>query len=115
MGLIEKTNSWLIAVITKRFECRCYYLLKNKTGNMAKCGRLAVIRAAMAEELKEPGLRQSYVANIAMRLYDDQITGKENGYLNFYLPHPNERPTALNTIDGCNKMAEELLQLIFES
>lgn len=52
-------------------------------------------RKFMAKELKDPGLRQAYLANIAMCIYDDSSNSKL-------------------TINDCNEIAEKLINLIFE-
>lgn len=52
-------------------------------------------RKAMAKGMKEPGLRQSYKANIAMCIYDNRRKG---GRLN---------------IHDCNDIADKLIDLIF--
>lgn len=53
-------------------------------------------RKFMAKELKNPGLRQAYLANIAMCICDNRTMGRLNQA-------------------GCNVVAEKLLKLIFES
>lgn len=53
----------------------------------------------------DKGLRQTYVANVAMLIYDDQMSGIES--------RSHEAPTNLNTVEGCNSIAERLLNLIF--
>jgi hypothetical protein len=56
-------------------------------------------RAAMADALKDPDTRQSYVANIAMRMHDELHTRGYRPKLK-----PNDR----------NQIAENLIELIFE-
>lgn len=55
----------------------------------------------------DEGLRLSYRANIAMKIYDNQV---------------DERPLKqrlesydLKTKEGCNQMAEDIISLIFDS
>ena len=64
-------------------------------------------RKFMNEQLQGEGLRQSYRANIAMLIYDDQMAGIES--------RSTEPPTNLNTVDGCNSMAERIINLVFSS
>ncbi len=53
----------------------------------------------------DPDFRNSYKANIAMLIYDDQCSGEEGYY---------DRPsTDLDTVPGCNEIADRLLTLIF--
>lgn len=52
-------------------------------------------RQFLAKELKDPGLRQTYLANIALCIYDNRNKGRLN-------------------IHGCNDVAEKLIKLIFE-
>lgn len=53
------------------------------------------VRKAMASGLKEPGLRQTYKANIAMCIYDNR---RKDGRLN---------------LKDCNMVADKLINLIF--
>jgi len=53
------------------------------------------LREAIANEMKEPGLRQTYKANIAMCIYDNR---RKDGRLN---------------IKECNMVADKLINLIF--
>lgn len=62
--------------------------------------KFAAARAAMADALKKPDLRLTYVSNIAMRLYDELA---DRGY-----------SPRLTHVDR-NQIAENLLELIFES
>ena len=57
---------------------------------------------------EDPGFRNSYVANIAMLIYDDQMAGAKN-----YSIHPP--PTDLDTVEGCNSIANKIIELIFSS
>ena len=67
----------------------------------------AIARRFMGRRLRcDEGLKQGYVANIAMLIYDDQRAGIEG--------RSHEPPTHLGTIEGCNSMAKRLLKLIFE-
>lgn len=52
-------------------------------------------RKFLAKELKDPGLRQTYISNIAMCIFDDSNNGKF-------------------TVADCGKLAEKLIDLIFE-
>ena len=51
----------------------------------------------------DPDFRNGYQANIAMLIYDDQ---RQRGGMHPY-------PINLNTVEGCNEMADRLLALIF--
>ena len=63
-------------------------------------------REFMAKVLKEDeGLRVSYQANIAMLIYDDQMAGIES--------RSTEPPTNLSTNEGCNSIADRLINLIW--
>ena len=62
-------------------------------------------RDFMNKELQDEGLRQGYRANIAMLIYDDQMAGIES--------RSTKPPTNLSTVDGCNSIAERLIDLIF--
>lgn len=53
----------------------------------------------------DPGFKNSYVANVAMLIYDDQQAGIEG--------RSDKRPTNLNTTEGTNSMAERIIDLIF--
>ena len=64
-------------------------------------------RSFMNEALKDEELRQGYRANIAMLIYDDQMSGIES--------RSTKPPTNLNTVEGCNSIADRLIDLIFES
>ena len=68
----------------------------------SKDNLFAEARKHMSERLKDPHLRFGYTANIAMAIYDNQNNHK---FLNRNL---------LDTIPGCNAMAEKLVQLIFD-
>lgn len=57
-------------------------------------------REFMSRSLKDPGLRISYLANIAMAINDNQ--------------RDMHRRYDLDTVNGCNKMAEDLLKLLFD-
>jgi len=61
-------------------------------------------RKYMNKQLQDESLRQGYRANIAMLIYDDQIAGIEPPY---------KSPTDLSAVDGCNSMAERIIDLIF--
>lgn len=61
---------------------------------------IKVARDTIASALKDdPGFRQGYQANIAMLIYDTQISKK---------------PLKLDTVEGCNIIADKLIKLIFE-
>jgi len=63
-------------------------------------------REFMAKSLKEDeGLRISYQANIAMLIYDDQMAGIES--------RSTEPPSNLSTKEGCNSIADRLINLIW--
>jgi len=66
-------------------------------------------RELMGKALKDDEeLRKTYIANIAMLIYDDQRTGVE-----IHSPRPIPRlPTNLSTAEGCNSIAERILDLI---
>jgi hypothetical protein len=60
-------------------------------------------REVMAKALKkDPELRWGYVANISALIYDNQRISTSP---------PKEN---LKKIDGCNRMGERILKLIFE-
>ena len=59
-------------------------------------------RTEMAKALKDPGFRRGYVANISCLIYDNQRVS---------ISPPKEN---LKKMDGCNRMAERILKLIFE-
>jgi hypothetical protein len=59
-------------------------------------------RTTMAKALKDPELRWGYVANISALIYDNQRISTSP---------PKEN---LKKVDGCNRMAERILKLIFE-
>jgi len=60
-------------------------------------------RATMIREFKkDPGLKQVYIANLAWLIYDNQKVSTSP---------PKEN---LKKMDGCNRMAERILKLIFE-
>ena len=62
-------------------------------------------REFMNNELQDEGLRQAYRANIAMLIYDDQTAGIES--------RSTEPPTNLSTVDGCNSIADRIIDLVF--
>jgi len=64
-------------------------------------------RKYMNKQLQDESLRQGYRANIAMLIYDDQMAGTEG--------LPADPPTDLSTVEGCNSMAERIIDLIFSS
>ncbi len=66
---------------------------------------IKLARRVMARALRDDGLRQGYRANIAMLIYDDQMAAAEG---RSHFP-----PTNLATVDGCNSIAERLIDLIF--
>jgi hypothetical protein len=51
---------------------------------------------------KDPGLKQVYIANLAWLIYDNQKVSTSP---------PKEN---LKKMEGCNRMAERILKLIFE-
>jgi len=55
----------------------------------------------------DPQFKETYVANVAMLIYDDQVAGAES--------RSTEPPTNLSTVEGCNSMAERIIDLIFSS
>ncbi len=55
--------------------------------------------------INDPQFKNSYVANIAMLIYDDQVGIKGQ-------PHTI---TNLSDTMGCNSMAERIIDLIFSS
>ena len=57
-------------------------------------------RDFMNKSLQDESLRQGYRANIAMLIYDDQVAGAESR-------------SNLSTVEGCNSIAERLIDLIF--
>ena len=64
-------------------------------------------RETFAKAFKDdPGFRMSYLANIALLIYDDQRSSIEG--------RSHEPPTNLNTLEGCNNLASRLIELIFE-
>jgi len=62
-------------------------------------------RNFMNDALKDKGLRQAYRANIAGLIYDDQMAGAES--------RSTEPPTNLSTVDGCNSIADRIIDLVF--
>lgn len=56
---------------------------------------------------KDKGFRYGYQANIAMLIYDDQMAGIEG--------RSHKMPTNLKEVEGCNSMADRLIELIFSS
>jgi len=61
-------------------------------------------RKFMSEALKkDPGYRIGYLANIAMTIYDNQHR------------QPLHTRYKLNTVIDCEKMANDLIKLIFDS
>jgi len=54
------------------------------------------LRKAMSVALEDPGLRETYLANIAMCVYDNR---RKDGRYNMY---------------NCNVVAERLIRLIFD-
>ena len=64
-------------------------------------------RKFMDEQLQDEDLRQVYRANIAMLIYDDQQAGIEG--------RSHNPPTNLNTVEGCDSMAERIIDLVFSS
>ena len=58
--------------------------------------KFTTAREAMSKSLKEPGLKQTYKANIAMCIYDNR---RSDGRLNH---------------QECNDVAEKLIKLIWE-
>lgn len=54
---------------------------------------------------KDPQFREGYKVNIAMLIYDDQMAGIEG--------RSTEPPTNLSTPEGCNSIAERIINLIF--
>ena len=63
-------------------------------------------RWIMAKALEDKALFFAYRANIAMLIYDDQMAGTEEG--SRFGP-----PTNLGTKDGCNFIAERIIDLVF--
>ena len=60
-------------------------------------------RATMVQAFKkDPEFKQGYVANIACLIYDNQKNSTSP---------PKEN---LRKMDGCNRMAERIMKLIFE-
>ena len=55
---------------------------------------------------KQDVKRESYRANMAMLIYNDQMAGAES--------RSNEPPTNLSTVEGCNLIADKLIDLIFK-
>ena len=69
--------------------------------NIKKC------RETFAKSFKDdPEFRMAYQANIALLIYDDQRSGAEG--------RSHDPPTNLNTLEGCNGIANRLIELIFE-
>lgn len=64
-------------------------------------------RKFMNGQLQDEGLRLGYRANIAMLIYDDQMAGIES--------RSTDPPTNLSTVEGCNSMAERIIDLVFSS
>lgn len=62
-------------------------------------------REFMRGALEDESLRLAYRANIAMLIYDDQMAGAES--------RSHNPPTNLRTKEGCNSIAERLIDLIF--
>jgi len=62
-------------------------------------------RWVMSKALQDEGFRLAYRANIAMLIYDDQRAGIEE--------RSNTPPTHLGMKEGCNSIAERLIDLIF--
>ena len=54
---------------------------------------------------KDKGFRYGYQSNIAMLIYDDQVAGIEG--------RSHNPPTNLSTVEGCNSIADRLIELIF--
>lgn len=63
-------------------------------------------RRFMAKALEDKNLRLAYRANIAMLIHDDQMAGTEEG--SRFGP-----PANLGTKEGCNFIAERIIDLIF--
>lgn len=90
--------------------CRHAEIFHNESGEeLLFCGKpyvFAMARKTMGKFLKEDkGLRLSYQANIAMLIYDDQMAGIES--------RSHEPPTNLSTNEGCNSIADRLINLIW--
>ena len=63
-------------------------------------------RDIFCEAMKEdPQFKEGYKANIAMLIYDDQMAGIES--------RSTEPPTNLSTPEGCNSIADRIINLIF--
>ncbi len=70
--------------------------------------KFATARKVMAKELLDKtgkGDDCGYRANIAMLIYDDQRNDDFNTH--------REPPTNLGTVEGCQSMANRIIQLIF--
>jgi len=63
-------------------------------------------RGYMNKQLQDESLRQGYRANIAMLIYDDQMTDKGG--------KSSKPPTNLSTVEGCNSIAERIIDLVFK-
>lgn len=77
-------------------------ILSTKDIEGTKLTTIQEAREFMSNALKDPGLRLGYVANIAMKINDNQRQ------------QPMHTRYKLETVSDCNKMAEDLLKLIFD-
>ena len=64
-------------------------------------------RGVIADAFRaDPGFRDTYVANVAMLIYDDQCAETES--------RGTKPPTNLRTKEGCNAVADRIVKLVFE-
>jgi len=78
--------------------------------NYKRCVSIKEAREIIAKVFRDdPYFRKTYEANIAMLIYDDQTStsGRVTG------GYEERSSTDLNTIPGCNEIADRLLTLIF--
>lgn len=67
------------------------------------------IRKAMEAD---PLFRDGYRANIAMLIYDDQKLGRQFGMAGIE-GRSTEPPTNLRETEGCNSIADRIIDLVF--
>lgn len=102
----------LMKVNTKQVSAFCWTEGGGRLIDDAKSAmweaHIKTARWIMSKALQDKGLRLTYRSNIAMLIYDDQMAGAKGAGGRSHYP-----PTNLATVEGCNSIAERLIDLIF--